>query len=620
MRTAPSWSAAALGLLMTALSVIALPSPTASAAGESVDIWLTTTTAANKGRTVTRGLQQQSPVRFQSGTGSGGTTITVNEGRTYQEFEGAGASMTDSAAWLLNSSGAISAATREATMRKLFSPTEGIGLSFLRNPMGASDLARFDYNFDNTCCDVNDFTIGPDLADVLPLTRQAKQLNPALKVMASPWSAPGWMKDNNHMHQGWLKAEHYATFGQYFAKYVQAYQSRGVPIDYVSVQNEPTCCPGYPSMQWNPAGLIYFTKNGLWPAFRAAGITNTKTLVLDWNWDKWAEWGAPQVNDPAIRNDPLFGGVAWHGYGGSPGTQSDVQNQYPGIKQYLTEHSGGEWINDQHREDMIQDIIEPTRNHARSVVKWSLGLDQAQGPHNGGCGTCTGLITVHNGGPRAGQVDYTIEYYNMGHLTKFVRPGAVRVDTNNTAAVSNVAWRNPDGSKALIAYNTSGANQNVRVNWGGQSFTYDLPARTTATFTWSGQPGTTPGAKPITGLGGKCLDVTDNSTANGALAQIWDCVGGAANQQWTVQADGTIRSALAGKCLDVSGNSTANGAPVHLWDCFGAPNQLWQVQANRTIRNPQSNRCLDVVGNNAANGTKLQIWDCAGGGNQQWVV
>ncbi|GAA2780097.1 ricin-type beta-trefoil lectin domain protein [Crossiella cryophila] len=613
MRSVQFWSAAALGLLLTATALVA-PAPQARAAGETVNIALTTTTAANKGRTVTRGLQPQAPVRFTPGTGSGGTTITVNEGRTYQEFEGAGASFTDTAAWLMNSSGALTPATRDATMRKLFHPTEGIGLSFIRNPLGASDLARFDYNFDNTCCDVSDFNINHDLADVLPLTRQAKQLNPALKVMASPWSAPGWMKDNNHMHQGWLQSQYYTAFGQYFAKYVQAYQSRGVPIDYVSVQNEPTCCAGYPSMHWNANGLIHFTKNALWPAFRAAGIT-TKTLVLDWNWDKWAEFGAPQVNDPAIRNDPLFGGVAWHGYGGDVATQTQVHNQYPGIKQYGTEHSGGEWINDQHREDMVADIINPTRNHARSVVKWSLGLDQAQGPHNGGCGTCTGLITVQNGGPRHGQVDYTIEYYNMGHLTKFVRPGAVRVDTNNTAAVSNVAWRNPDGSKALIAYNTSGAGQNVRVNWGGQSFTYNLPARTTATFTWAGQPSGGPTGGQITGLGGKCLDVTDNSTVNGTLAQIWDCVG-ADNQRWTINADGTVRA--LGKCLDVSGNGTANGTPVHLWDCFAAPNQLWQVQADRTIRNPQSNRCLDVIGNNAANGTKLQIWDCTAAPNQQW--
>lgn len=614
MRSVPAWLAATTGLVLAATALVAAPRA-AEAAGETVNVTLTTTTAANKGRTVTRGLQAQAPTRFSAGTGTGSATITVNEGRTYQEFEGAGASFTDTAAWLMNSSGALTPATREATMRRLFHPAEGIGLSFLRNPMGASDLARFDYNFDNTCCDVGDFTINHDLADVLPLTRQAKQLNPALKVMASPWSAPGWMKDNNHMHQGWLKAEHYGTYGQYFAKYVQAYQSRGVPIDYVSVQNEPTCCAGYPSMQWNTNGLIHFTKNALFPAFRQAGIT-TKTLVMDWNWDKWAEWGAPQVNDPAIRNDPLFGGVAWHGYGGNVSTQSQVHNQYPGIKQYNTEHSGGEWIADQHREDMVYDIIDPLRNHSRAVVKWSLGLDQHQGPHNGGCGTCTGLITVQNGGSRHGQVDYTVEYYSMGHLTKFVRPGAVRIDTNNTSTVSNVAYRNPDGAKALIAYNTSGATQNLRVNWGGQSFSYSLPARTAATFTWAGQPSGGPSGGAITGLGGKCLDVTDNSTANGAPAQIWDCTG-ADNQRWSLQPDGTIRS--LGKCLDVSGNGTANGTAVHLWDCFAAPNQLWQVQGG-TIRNPQSGRCLDVIGNNAANGTRTQIWDCTGAANQQWTT
>jgi glucosylceramidase len=484
MRSRKSRLRLVLGAALLAAGLF-VPVP-ALAAGETVNVWLTTTSDSG-GRTVSRGLAQQSPVTFMPGTGSGQQTITVDENRTYQQFEGAGASFTDTAAWLMNSSGALSSATREDTMKKLFDPNGGIGLSFLRNPMGASDLARFDYSFDDTCCDVNDFSIDHDLADVLPLTKRAKELNPPLKVMATPWSAPGWMKDNNSMDQGWLQAQYYGAYGQYFARYVQAYASRGVPIDYVSLQNEPGCCAGYPSMQWNTSGLSYFIKNALWPAFRAAGIT-TKTLIHDWNWDGYDAWAQPLLQDSAIVNDPLFGGIAWHGYGGDVSAQTTAHNDHPGVNAYDTEHSGGTWIGDQQREDMLN-IIDYTRNWGRSVVKWSLAVDQNMGPHNGGCGTCTGLITVHNGDDRSGQVDYTVEYYSMGHLTKFVKPGATRIDSTDNSAVRNVAWRNPDGSKALIAYNTSGGTQNVRVNWGGQSFTYTLPARTAATFTWPGGQG-----------------------------------------------------------------------------------------------------------------------------------
>src|SRR6185436_13869965 len=184
--------------------------------------------------------------------------------------------------------------------------------------------------------------------------------------------------------------------------------------------------------------------------------------------DSYAGFGAPTVQDAAIRNDTLFGGIAWHGYSGDVSMQTTVHNQFPGVDAFDTEHSGGTWIVDQQREDMLN-IIQYTRNWGRSMVKWSLAVDQNMGPHNGGCGTCTGLITVHNGDGRSGQVDYTIEYYSMGQLAKFVRPGATRIDTNDNASVRNVAWRNPDGSKALIAYNTTGSTQNVRVNWGNQS-------------------------------------------------------------------------------------------------------------------------------------------------------
>jgi glucosylceramidase len=134
----------------------------------------------------------------------------------------------------------------------------------------------------------------------------------------------------------------------------------------------------------------------------------------------------------------------------------------------------------------MNNIIDYTRNWGQSVVKWSLAVDQNMGPHNGGCGTCTGLITVHNGDSRSGQVDYTIEYYDMGQLTKFVKPGAYRIDSTSSSTIPNVAWINPDGSKALIAYNGTGSTQPMTVNWGGESFTYNLPAATSATFTWSG--------------------------------------------------------------------------------------------------------------------------------------
>jgi glucosylceramidase len=587
--------------------------PSALAAGEPVNVWLTTTDDGG-GRNVTRGLQQQAPVAFAGSSPGANQTVTVNEDVTFQQFEGAGASFTDTAAWLMNGSGALTPSTRNAVMQKLFDPVNGIGVSFLRNPMGSSDLARLSYSYDDTCCDLNDFSLARD-SDVIALTRQARSLNPPLKILASPWSSPAWMKDNNNFNQGWLQSQYYALYAQYFVKYVQGYAQQGVKIDYVTPQNEPTCCPTYPSMNWNASGLQFFVKSNLMPAFHNAGI-GTKVLVHDWNWDSYNTFAAALVNDAGIRNDPNFGGIAWHGYGGDVGMQTTIHNQFPGVNAYDTEHSGGTWIANQQDEDM-RNLIDYTRNWGRSWVKWSLAVDQHMGPHNGGCDVCTGLITVHNGDNRSGQVDYTIEYYTMGHLTKFVRPGAVRIDSTANGAVPNVAWKNPDGSKALIAYNATGGNQSIKVNWGGQSFTYTLPAKTSATFTWSGNPGgggTHPGA--ITGLGGKCVDVAGANAANGTQVQLWTCNGSGA-QQWTVATDGSVQA--LGKCLDVSGAGTANGTKVQLWDCNGTGAQKWSASGGQLV-NAGSGRCLDATGVSSADGTPLQIWECTGGPNQKWTV
>jgi glucosylceramidase len=616
LRLLPAALLSAVGLTATGLTAAA---PAAHAAGEQVNVWLTTTDDA-AGRHVVRGLQAQTPFAFQAGTGGSGENITVDENTRFQTFTGGGASFTDTAAWLMDGSGALSQATRDATMRKLFSPTEGIGLSFLRNPMGGSDLARFGYTYDDvpagqTDPDLSEFSIAHDLQDVVPLTKQARELNPALTVMASPWTAPAWMKDSGQLNGGWLKAEHYGTYASYFVKYLQAYRDQGVPVAYVSAQNEPTCCAGYPSMSWNASGLAYFTKNELLPRLQAAGLS-TKALAHDWNWDTYDAYAARTVDDPAVRSHPNFGGIAWHGYGGDVAKQTAVRDRYPQLDAFGTEHSGGTWIADQQHEDMMN-IIDYTRNWAKSVTKWSLAVDQNRGPHNGGCGTCDGLITVHSGESRHGQVDFTIEYYTMGHLTKFVRPGAHRIASTASATVPNVAWRNPDGSKALIAYNPSSSARTVIVNWGAQHATYSLPGKTSATFTWSGTQTEGPSRSgAFVGLADKCLDVAGGSPANGTAVQLHDCNGSSA-QQWTVQADGSVRA--LGKCLDVTSGSTTDGAKVQLYDCNGTGAQRWSYNASTSdVVNLAANKCLDVTDSSSANGARAQIWSCTGAANQKW--
>jgi glucosylceramidase len=207
----------------------------------------------------------------------------------------------------------------------------------------------------------------------------------------------------------------------------------------------------------------------------------------------------------------------------------------------------------------------------------------------------------------------------MGHLTKFVKPGAFRIASTASAVIPNVAWQNPDGSKALVAYNDTAGAQTLRVNWGGSSFAYTLPTKTTATFTWAGtQAGGGATARgPITGLAGKCVDVAAGGTANGTPVQLFSCNGSTA-QQWTMAAGGSVQA--LGKCLDVASAGTADGTPVQLWDCNGTAAQQWTYTAGHDLVNPAANKCLDVTGNVSTDSTRLQIWSCTGAANQKWTV
>jgi glucosylceramidase len=571
-----------------------------SSAATSANVWLTTPDRSNL-------LTQQAAVAF--GTSGSGTTITVDSTKTYQSMVGFGASFTDSAAYnVFNSS------QRNTIMSKLFDPSAGIGLSWVRQPIGASDYSRSFYTYD----DGNGFSIAHDKDYILPLLTQARGLNPQVSFMATPWSAPARMKTNNALIGGSLKDASIGEYTDYLVKFVQAYKDAGVPIGYLSVQNEPKFSPpGYPGMLMT-ADQQARVINTLVPKLSSAGLGSTKILGYDHNWDDTTY--AQNVNSAAGAN---VAGSAWHCYAGDPSGQSTVHNAQPAKDIFFTECSGTEssdtsktfgdslWWQGRNL------AIGATRNWARTVTTWNMALNAQHGPVIGSCTNCTGVVTVNGA-----TVTYNAEYYVLGHLSKFVKPGAVRVDSTAVAqgGIENVAFRNPDGTIALVAVNTGGT-QDFQVSYNGAKFGYRLPAGAMATFTWpgsgSGGGATTPppssGGVKVTGAGGKCLDVPGSATANGTVPQIWDCFGDA-NQLWQHPADNTLRS--LGKCLDVKDNGTADGTAVQMWDCFGGTNQQWTYTAAHDLVNVATGKCLDA--NGTANGAKLQIWACTGGANQKW--
>jgi glucosylceramidase len=408
--------------------------------------------------------------------------------------EGFGASMTDSSAYLLNQ--VVTPSARDAAMSDLFTRSgSGIGVSFLRNPMGASDLARSMYSYDDGASDptLANFSIAHDQQDIIPLLIKARQLNPQLKFMANPWSPPGWMKDSGSMIGGSLLPGVYDPFANYFVRYIQAYQAAGVPVDYISLQNEPLYLPGdYPGMcmpavpgascnnkPW-PSDQLTALRDHVLPALAANNLT-TRVLIYDHNWDAPAFPDAVFA-DPVVRASSQVAGTAWHGYAGTPGVMSVLHNKYSDKGTYETEHSGGTWVSDQVKAD-FEEIPQVMRNWAKVYVKWGLALDQNRGPHSGGCGTCTPLVTVNTS---TGAVTRAIDYYTLGHFSRFVLPGAEHVYSSNALGMVSVAFLNPDASKALFVFNDTNAANSFQVQWGTQSFTYTLPALSGATFNWSG--------------------------------------------------------------------------------------------------------------------------------------
>jgi glucosylceramidase len=469
---------------VTAVVGICLATAVLQAQQSSVHLWITTSDEAG----VVAGLEAQPNLNFRPSANDGVSAIAVDESKVYQRMEGGGAAFTDGAAWLINQK--LSPAQRAQVMRRLFDPRAGIGVSFLRNPIGSSDLTRTWYTHDDDPADRTDpslphFSIDHDRADVLPLTKLARQLNPTLTLMLNAWSPPRWMKSSESLVAGAILPEYYAHHANYHVKTIQAYEAEGLHVDYVSLNNEPTCCQNinYPSvLLMPPSAMATMLKDYWFPAFKANQL-KTKILLLDFN---WGDVGLvePLLKDEAIRTSPYVGGIAWHGYSGDPATQSQMHDKY-GVDSFFTERSGFTEGSRQQQQDM-RDMVRVIRNWGKSFVKWPVAVDEKQGPHRGGCENCRGLVTVHTKDAQAGQVDYTIEYYTMGHLTKFVRNGAQRIEPTANSQVLNVAFQNPDGSLVLIAYNDTTTPQAFKVAWHSQAFYYTLPPNTSVTFGWNG--------------------------------------------------------------------------------------------------------------------------------------
>ncbi|MFD6420007.1 RICIN domain-containing protein [Streptomyces sp. NPDC060194] len=615
----PARLRAVAGLLTFALAGTGL-GLTAAAPAQAADpvaqVWVTTGDGSRK-------LASDGSLPF---TGSAQPVdIRVDGSARGQTFTGAGASVTGASASLISG---LTAAKRDALLKSLFSAEgDGIGLNYLRQPLGSSDFNAGGgfHSYEDTR---GSFSVDADKAQIIPVLKQATAVNPAIRFMGSPWSPPAWMKTNNNLSGGSLKPEHHQDYADYLVKAIKAYGAEGIKLTDLTVQNEPEFATTYPSMSMSSSQQAEFFK--VLDRTLTANNLPTNLLAYDHNWDH-PNYPLEVFAQTSGINRVI--GAAFHCYGGTPDAQQQVVNA--GKRVFFTECSGTDSANPAttfadtlqwHAENLV---VRNMRYGGETVIDWNLALDQNGGPHQGHCQTrCNGVVEIANG-----NVTRNAEFYVLGHVTKFVKAGATRLGSTSQASngVQNVVWQNPDGSRAAYVVNTATTAQKFSITDNGRSAVHTLPAGAVATYVWT--PGTTPppggGAidparwyQVVNASSNSCLDATGWGTADGTGLQQWACGAGVQNNQnWQFRptADGYVQvvNRHANKVWDVDGGAgaTGNGVRVHLWSYVGGTNQQWKPEktadpARYRFVARHSGKCLTLAG--SGNGGGFTQQPCAG--------
>ena len=454
----------------------AAPSPPPAQNGPDITYYLTTANGSVL-------FQQQTNLTFKTASPTG-PIITVDSSKTYQTIDGFGYCLTGGSASLINH---MSAGDRQSLLTELFA-TDGnhLGVSYLRVSIGASDLSASVFSYDDSGTAANPdtnlvhFDLGEDKTDLIPVLQQIMTLAPNIKILATPWSAPVWMKDNDTSVAGTLQAKYYKVYAQYFVKYIQAMKVLGITIDAITPQNEPQNPYNNPSMVLSSAQEADFIKNALGPALQTAGLS-TKIICWDHNCDQYS-YPEDILHDAAAA--AFVDGSAFHLYAGDISALSSVHNDYPNKNIYFTEqyvggpsNFGGDF--DWHVRNLI---IGAPRNWSRNVLEWNLAADPNYNPHTpGGCSNCLGALTIASTGAL---VSRNTAYYIIAHASKFVRPGSLRIDSNVPGTMRNVAFLTPDGKKVLIAMNDSGSSQTFNIAYKSWYVQLTLGAGDVGTFVW----------------------------------------------------------------------------------------------------------------------------------------
>lgn len=425
-------------------------------------------------------FKKQSTALNFSSSSNYNPTISIDTTQTYQSIDGFGFALTGGSAYLINR---LSTSDRDALLKELFTADSTfIGISYLRISIGASDLDASVFSYDDlsgnqTDPELKNFSLNPDNNNLIPVLKSIVALNPKIKILGTPWSAPAWMKTNLSSKGGNLKPEYDEMYANYFVKYIQAMKDLGITIDAITPQNEPLNPYNNPSMVMSATEQADFIKNHLGPAFKAANIT-TKIIVYDHNCDV-PSYPLTILNDPEAKKQ--VDGSAFHLYGGDISALTQVHNAHPDKNVYFTE----QWVGGPGNlpEDLkwhVKNlIIGATRNWSKNVLEWNLASDPNYFPHtDGGCSTCQGALTIGT------SVIRNASYYIIAHASKFVKPGSVRIASNMMGNLPNVAFKTPEGKKVLIVLNESATSQTFNIQFNDMIVTPTLAGGAVGTYVW----------------------------------------------------------------------------------------------------------------------------------------
>jgi glucosylceramidase len=443
----------------------------------SIDVWLT-----NPDKSALFAHQTQQ-LQFDAEGNNNYPVINVDEKQTYQTIDGFGFALTGGSATPILK---MDTESRSKLLHDLFATNgNNIGVSYLRLSIGSSDLNDHVFSYDDlpdgeTDVNMEKFDLGPDKENIIPVMKEILAINPSIKILGSPWSPPAWMKTNHDTRGGRLEPEYYAAYAKYFVKYIQQMKAEGITIDAITVQNEPLHPGNNPSLLLTAPEEKDFVKNNLGPAFKAAGI-KTKILIYDHNADR-PDYPITILDDPDAAK--YIDGSAFHLYGGEISALTDVHNAHPDKNIYFTEQMIVQFRDTSRMiiaSPVGEVIIGATRNWCRNVLEWNLAAGPDFKPYTdrGGCSMCQGAVTINGN-------EYTknIAYYSMAHISKFVRPGSVRIATNDIESLPNVAFTTQDGKKVLIVANENKEPQTFTITYNGKNASATLQGKAAATFVW----------------------------------------------------------------------------------------------------------------------------------------